>query len=187
MSIKRVLVLLVAALSLPASAIAQNKVGFTSVGGSIQSSGSPDFVLSTATTGGGFLTTVTGFNGGDPVSDTNLGAITFRTGQLLSGNLQTGALFSGIGSLVITSNGSDGLPAGTMFQGGFDGPISWTMVRGLIDNTPVCYYVLSGSIHGVYYNNRNAHGTATILTLSSSHLFNGIAALSGANVKIHVN
>jgi hypothetical protein len=44
-----------------------------------------------------------------------------------SGSLKKGGAFAGGGWLTITGNGSDGLPAGTLFSATFSGPVSWTM------------------------------------------------------------
>jgi hypothetical protein len=135
------------------------------------------------TLAGSELTSVTEANGTSIQGA--LGSISFTTGSLLSGNLQTGAIFNSGGSFVITSNGSGGLPGGTLFTGTFSSDVSWVeSSKPCGPNGAVCY-TLTGSLSGTWYTGRTLSGETTQITFSTSKSgFNGSIALASGNTVI---
>jgi hypothetical protein len=74
----------------------------------------------------------------------DFGTLTFTTGALTSGSLSGYATFGG-GTFTITTNGTDGLPNGTLLSGvfgGSQGPINWHEI-GRTNN-----YYLKGFFYG---------------------------------------
>jgi hypothetical protein len=118
---KRIVLMAVLALALPLAAFAGD-VDFTNTGGTLTGT-SAGLTLT-----GSELTVVDGLGGLGVVSGGNLGALTFSTGALTSGNLTTGATFAAGGSFTITGNGTGGIPTGVIFSGSFSGPVTWTEI-----------------------------------------------------------
>jgi hypothetical protein len=107
-------------LALPMAAFASS-IDFGNFGGSVSGSASGLTVSST-------LMTVTGLSGG-PFNGPNLGTVTINVGCPAGGCTSTllanGGTF-GSGTITITSNGSGGLTAGTLFSGTFSSA-TWTL------------------------------------------------------------
>jgi len=118
---KRMLWMVLLALALPMMAFADNSVDFTNSGGTLSGS-SAGLSLS-----GSELIAVNGLNGLGLVTG-DLGSMSFATGGLSSGNLQMGATFAAGGSFQIMGNGTNGIPTGVIFNGTFDGPVTWTLI-----------------------------------------------------------
>jgi hypothetical protein len=116
-----VLTLSVVCLMIPALAVADNGVDFSNTGGTLAGS---DAGL---TLSGSTLTAITGFNGNGLITG-DLGTVTFSTGALTSGSLAMGGTFAAGGSFMVTGNGTNGIPSGTLFAGSFSGPVTWTLL-----------------------------------------------------------
>src|SRR5215472_10537655 len=133
---KQIVWLLLLTLALPAVAFA-NSADFTNSGGTL--SGNNSGLSLTGSTliaiNGPPLGLITG----------NFGSITFSTGALTSGSLQTGGAFAGGGSFTIAGNGTDGIPNGVIFSGTFSGPVTWTLIT-LANGTH--NYTLTGALTG---------------------------------------
>jgi hypothetical protein len=174
---KRILMLALLALALPMAMFASNSVDFTNSGGTL-----------TGTTAGLSLSTseliaVNGLNGLGLVTG-DLGSLSFSTGSLTGGNLQMGATFNGGGSFVITGNGTNGVPSGTIFTGTFNGPVTWTLIT-LANGTH--NYTLSGSISGTWYNGATVFGATVQLTINTGKgFFNGTTSVSSGDTNIVV-
>jgi len=117
---KRIVLLALLALAVPAASFANTVVDFSNRG---NISGS----VSGLTMSNSELFSVTGLNGGGIITG-NLGTVSFTTGALMSGSLGMGGMFAGGGSFTVTGNGHHGIPSGTLFTGTFSGPVSWTLV-----------------------------------------------------------
>ena len=174
---KRILLMVLLALALPMAAFANNSVDFTNSGGALSGS-SAGLTLS-----GSALIAVNGLNG-MPLITGNLGTVSFSTGALLSGDMQTNtSTFAAGGSFIITSNGSSGLPSGVLFNGTFDGPVSWTEVT-LANGTH--NYTLQGSLTGTWYNGSTVFGATVQLTINTGKgLFNGSTTISSGDTNIN--
>ena len=156
---KRVVLMAVLALALPLAAFAGN-VDFTNTGGTLTGT-SAGLTLS-----GSELTVVDGLGGLGVVSGGNLGALTFSTGALTSGNLTTGATFAAGGSFTITGNGTGGIPTGVIFSGSFSGPVTWTEITSPGPNGSI-YYILTGAVSGTWYTGATVNGATTQITFSA--------------------
>jgi hypothetical protein len=152
--LKRILLVAALAILLPAAALA-DEVDFVNSGGLF--AGAPGGLTLVGST----LIEVDGLSGG-PIADVNLGSVNFVTGALLSGisslqnvlNNQTGeAIFGGGGAFIVTSNGSDGLPLGTLFSGSFVGPVTWSF------SSDLQLYTLIGSIVGTDFTGGSDTGS----------------------------
>jgi hypothetical protein len=98
------------------------------------------------------------FNGIVAPPGGGLGFVTFNTGALVSGTIQSGAVFSSTGSsFVVTGNGK-GVPHGVIFTGEFTGNITWTFVGSVGKQL---LYQLTGTLTGQLYNGRTLTGTTT--------------------------
>jgi len=157
---------------------------FEFVGGELQSAGGPTYTLFSPGNGS-FLSDVTGFNGGDTITGSDLGQVFVRTGALHAGDLQKGGVLAGGGSFVIKTNGSGGLPAGIMFRGTFVSPIRWRLNGFFVDNKPMGYYLLTGQVRGLYMG-KPAYGSAYILTFSVDEPFQGNIGISDGGLQIVV-
>jgi len=173
---KRFVVLALLALALPLAALASSSVDFTNSGGTL--SGTTAGLSLT----GSELIAVNGFNGGGLITG-GLGGVSFSTGSLMSGgSLQMGGTFNGGGSFLITGNGSQGLPNGTIFSGSFSGPVSWQLVT-LANGTH--NYTLTGSITGTWYNGSTVNGATVQLTINTGKgFFNGTTQISSGDTNI---
>lgn len=177
---KRMLLMCLLALALPMAAFGTNSVDFTNSGGTLSGS-SAGLTLSGST-----LIAVNGFNGMGLITGNNLGSMTFSTGALLSGSLQgqvgTPSIFASGGSFVITSNGSNGLPNGVLFNGSFSSNVSWTLVT-LANGTH--NYTLTGSITGTWYNGSTVNGATVQLTINTGKgFFDGVTSISSGDTNI---
>src|ERR1700704_1676284 len=115
----------------------------------------------------------------------SLGSVSFATGALLSGTIQTGGTFSSVGSFFkVVGIGNGGQPKGTIFSGAFVGPISWTLL-GQTGQT--LFFQLSGALTGQLFNGHTISGTTTQLFRTTPaqlakgivHLTTGSTHLSG--------
>ena len=173
---KKILLLVVLALALPAAMFADSSIDYTNSGG-ILSGSSAGLSLS-----GSVLIAVNGLNGGGLVSGSDLGSVSFTTGALISGSLQMGGTFASGGSFSITGNGTNGVPDGALFTGSFSGPVTWTMVT-LANGTH--NYTLSGSIAGTWINGATVNGATIQLTINTGKgFFNGSTMISSGDTNI---
>jgi PEP-CTERM motif len=171
---RRMLLLVLLALALPMAAFASSSVDFTNSSGTLSGS-SAGLSLSGST-----LIAVNGI--GSSLVTGNLGSVTFSTAGMTSGNLQMGATFGSGGSFVVTSNGTGGLPSGTLFNGSFSGPVTWTLVT-LANGTH--NYTLSGSLTGTWYNGMTVDGATVQLTINTGKgFFNGSTMISSGDTNI---
>jgi hypothetical protein len=168
---KRILwVVLLVTLALPLAAFADGSVDFTNSGG-ILSGDSSGLTLTSST-----LIAINGLNG---LQTGNLGTLSFSTGALTSGNLQSGATFAAGGSFTIWSN-----TMGTLFSGSFDGPVTWTLVT-LANGTH--NYTLTGTISGSWEGKGTVFGATVQLTISTGKgFFNGSTSISSGDTNIVV-
>ena len=172
---QRLLLLVLLALALPMAAFASSSVDFTNSGGTLSGT-SAGLSLS-----GSELIAVNGFDGLGLVTG-NLGTLTFSTAGLTSGSLQMGGTFGAGGSFVIMSNGAGGLPSGTLFNGSFSGPVSWTLVT-LANGTH--NYTLSGSLTGTWISGGTVQGATIQLTINTGKgYFNGSTKISSGDTNI---
>jgi hypothetical protein len=174
---KRILWLALLALALPMAAFANDSVDFTNSSGTLSGS-SAGLTLS-----GSELIAVNGLNGLGLVTG-DLGSVGFSTGSLTSGSLQMGGSFNGGGSFVITGNGTGGIPNGTIFNGTFNGPVTWTLVT-LANGTH--NYTLSGTVSGTWYTGSTVFGATVQLTINTGKgFFNGSTSISSGDTNIVV-
>ena len=173
---KRIVLMALLALALPLSAFASSSVDFGNNGGTLSGS-SAGLTLSGST-----LVAVSGLNGLGLVTGNNLGSVAFATGALLSGNLQSGGTFSGGGSFVISGNGSNGIPNGVIFNGSFNGPVTWTLIT-LANGTH--NYTLTGSVTGLWTDGSTVNGATVQLTINTGKgFFNGETLISSGDTNI---
>ena len=138
---KRILWLTLLALLLPCWALADssNQVDIGNSGGTLTGwNGGMSLVGST-------LVSVVNYDGLGTVTGKDLGSLSFNTGALISGSLETGAVFAGGGSFQIATNGTGGLPDGVIFTGSFSGDVTWKLQ---ILNNGMREYTLTGPISG---------------------------------------
>jgi len=174
---KRMLWMVLLALALPMMAFADNSVDFTNSGGTLSGS-SAGLSLS-----GSELIAVNGLNGLGLVTG-DLGSMSFATGGLSSGNLQMGATFAAGGSFQIMGNGTNGIPTGVIFNGTFDGPVTWTLIT-LANGTH--NYTLTGSVTGTWYTGATVFGATVQLTINTGKgFFNGSTSISSGDTNISV-
>jgi len=174
---KRMLWMVLLALALPMMAFADNSVDFTNSGGTLSGS-SAGLSLS-----GSELIAVNGLNGLGLVTG-DLGSLSFSTGALSSGNLQMGATFAAGGTFQIMGNGTNGIPNGVVFNGTFDGPVTWTLIT-LANGTH--NYTLTGSVTGTWYNGATVFGATVQLTINTGKgFFNGSTTISSGDTNINV-
>jgi len=93
-----------------------------------------------------------------------LGKVNFNTGALSSGTIWTGGTFSDVGSsFIVTGNGNQGVPKGTIFSGAFVGPITWTLISETGKGCPhaACKYAfqLSGNLQGQLWTGNTVNGS----------------------------
>jgi hypothetical protein len=179
--VKKVLLLAVLALALPLAAFASSGgVDVTNAGGTLSGSNSG------LSLNGSTVIAVNGLYGGGLDLGSDLGTLTFSTGALISGSLQTGGTFAGGGSFTIVGNGTNGVPNGVIFSGTFSGPVTWTMVP-LANSTN--NYVLSGAVSGTLGNGYATNGATSQLTVNintGKGFFNGSAKISSGDTNIVV-
>lgn len=175
---KRMVLMALLALALPLAAFASNSIDFTNSGGTLSGSSSG------LTLSGSELIAVNGLNGLGLVTG-DLGSLTFSTGSLQAGgSLQMGGTFNAGGTFVITSNGSNGLPSGVLFNGTFSGPVTWTLVT-LANGTH--NYTLTGSISGTWFNGTTVNGATVQLTINTGKgFFNGSTQISSGDTNVSI-
>jgi PEP-CTERM motif len=107
----------------------------------------------------------------------SLGSVSFATGALISGSIQTGGIFSSVGSFFqVVGMGNGGQPKGTIFSGVFTGPISWTL---LSQTGQTLFFELSGAITGQLANGHTVSGTtAQMFRTTPAQLAKGIVHLT---------
>ena len=175
---KKILLLAVLALALPTAMFAGSSVDYTNSGGTLSGSSSG---LSLS---GSVLIAVNGLNGAGLITGADLGSVSFSTGALTGGSLQMGGTFAGGGSFVITGNGTNGVPNGTLFTGTFDGPVTWTLVT-LANGTH--NYTLTGSVSGWTGSGAPTTGATVQLTINTGKgFFNGSTTISSGDSNIAV-
>ena len=173
---KRVILMALLAMALPLAAFADNSTDFTNSGGTLAGS-SAGLSLS-----GSELIAVDGLGGGGLITG-GLGSVSFSTGALATGSLQMGGTFDGGGSFLITGNGTNGVPTGTIFTGSFTGPVTWTLVT-LANGTH--NYTLTGSITGQWYGTGPSVFGATVQLMinTGKGFFNGSTTISSGDTNI---
>ena len=175
---KRIVLMALLAMALPMAMFASSSVDFTNSSG-VLSGSTAGLTLSgselIAVNGLGSLGLVTG----------GLGGVSFSTGALMAGGttaLQMGGSFAGGGAFDITGNGTDGVPTGTIFDGSFNGPVTWTLVT-LANGTH--NYTLTGSIKGTWYNGGTVNGATVQLTINTGKgYFSGSTMISSGDTNI---
>lgn len=173
---KRMLMLALLALALPLTAFASSSVDFTNSGGTLSGSSSG---LSLS---GSALIAVNGFGNLGLITGSDLGSVTFSTGSMTGGSLQMGGTFAAGGTFSIWSNGTNGLPSGSLFSGTFSGPVTWTLVT-LANGTH--NYTLSGSLTGTWYNGMTVNGATVQLTINTGKgFFSGSTMISSGDTNI---
>lgn len=173
---QRSLLLVLLALALPMAAFASSSVDFTN------SSGTLSGTTAGLSLSGSELIAVKGLGLG--LVTGNLGTLTFSTAALNSGSLQMGGTFLAGGTFVVTSNGSNGLPSGTLFNGSFSGPVTWTLVT-LANGTH--NYTLSGSLSGTWMGGSTVDGATIQLTINTGKgFFNGSTTISSGDTNLTV-
>jgi hypothetical protein len=110
--------------------------------------------------------------------------MSFSTGGMTSGNLQMGATFAAGGTFQIMGNGTNGVPNGVVFNGAFDGPVTWTLIT-LANGTH--NYTLTGSVTGTWFNGATVSGATVQLTINTGKgFFNGQTTISSGDTNIDV-
>jgi len=157
-------------LTVPVASFADSSVDYSNAGGTLTGSNS-GFSLSNST-----LIAVIGPSG---MVTGDLGTVSFTTGALTSGNLQTGGILAAGGTFDITGNGSNGVPNGTLFSGSFSGPVTWAMTT-LGNGTH--NYTLTGAIAG---NGQAVAGVTVQLTINTGMgFFTGSTSIAGGDTTI---
>jgi hypothetical protein len=174
---KRMLWLALIALALPMAAFANSGgVDFTNSGGALTGS-TAGMSLS-----GSVLIAVKGLNGSGLVTGNDLGSVSFSTSMLMSGNLQMGGTFMAGGTFTINGNGTNGIPNAVIFNGAFDGPVTWGLVT-LANGTH--NYTLTGSISGTWIGGSWVSGATVQLTINTGKgFFNGTTEISSGDTNI---
>ena len=168
---RRVLVLTLVSLTLPMAAWADgidllNKFGTISISSAgISSKGSQ-------------LRQFNGINTGH-----SLGSVSFSTGALISGSIQTGGVFSSVGSsFKVVGIGNGGQPKGVIFSGAFVGPITWTLVS---QNGQRLTFQLTGALAGQLHNGNTVSGTTTqIFHTTPAQLAKGIVHITSGQTNL---
>jgi hypothetical protein len=172
--IKNSIFLTILILALPLAAFA-NGVDFTNSSGTLSGTNSG------LTLAGSTLIAVNGLGGG-LITGTDLGTLSFSTGNLSTGNLQMGGTFAAGGMFNITGNGTSGIPNGVIFNGSFTGPLTWTLVT-LSNGTH--NYTLTGSLVGTWQNGTTVNGATVQLTINTGRgFFNGKTIISSGDTNI---
>lgn len=173
---KRAALLILLVLALPLGAFAGSSIDFTNSNGTL--SGTSSGLQLTGST----ISQVTGWNG--QTYSGNLGSFALTTGAL-TGSLQMGGTFAG-GTITLTGNGTDGLPNGTIFNGTFSGPLTWSMTT-LANGTH--QYTLSGDFSGSLYGSyggQTVTGNTYITLNTGSGYFNGWSKIEGGYTTLNV-
>jgi len=162
------------ALALPLAAYGTS-TDFTNSGGTL--TGSTQGLSLT----GSELIAITGYEGLGLVTG-DLGTVSFSTGVLTGGSIQTGATFASGGTFSITGNGTGGIPNGVIFVGSFSGTVTWNMVT-LANGTH--NYTLTGPLSGIEYvhdERQEVNGATIQLTINTGKgYFGGSTKISSGN------
>src|SRR3984893_18014650 len=173
--IKNAVFLTILILTLPLAALADNNVDFTNSSGTLSGTNSG------LTLAGSTLITVHGLGSG-LITGSDLGTLSFSTGNLSSGSVQMGGSFAAGGKFNITGNGTSGIPSGVIFSGSFTGPLTWTLVT-LSNGTH--NYTLTGSLVGTWENGTTVNGATVQLTINTGRgFFNGKTNISSGDTNI---
>jgi hypothetical protein len=113
----------------------------------------------------------------------SLGSVSFSTGALMSGSIQSGGIFSSVGSsFKVVGIGNGGQPKGVIFSGAFTGPITWTLVS---QNGQNLTFQLTGALAGQLYNGSAVSGTTTqTFNTTVTQLAKGIVHLSSGRTNL---
>jgi hypothetical protein len=171
---KRHLLLPILALALSAASFA-GTVNFSNSGGPLTGSNSG------LTLTGSVLFLVNGLNGGGLITGNDLGSVDFTTAALTAGSLQMGGMFAPGGSLTIATNGTNGLPDGTVFAGTFSGPAAWTLIT-LANGTH--NYVLAGDLSGMLEGAPVTGALVQITVNTGSGFFHGTSRVSSGDIAL---
>lgn len=170
--------ILMAAMLLPATALASRQVDIGNSGGTLTGSASG------LTLTGSTLTLVNNLYPLGLITG-NLGTVAFSTAAMDSGTIQTGGTFAPGGSFTVTGNGTNGVVNGPIFTGSWTGEVTWTLIT-LADGSH--NYNLTGIVTGtVYtqYKSYSASGVTFQLTVNTgTGYFNGSTTLSSGNMNI---
>src|SRR6202023_473684 len=172
--IKSSVFLTILILAFPVAAFA-NGVDFTNSSGPLSGTNSG------LTLAGSTLIAVHGLGSG-LITGSDLGTLSFSTGNLSSGSLQMGGSFAAGGMFNITGNGTSGIPSGVIFSGSFTGPLTWTLVT-LSNGTH--NYTLTGSLVGTWQNGTTVNGAPVQWTHNTGRgFFNGKTNISSGDTNI---
>ena len=163
---RRVLLLVLLALTLPATTWAKSTIDLSNRGGTI-----------TGSNAGLSLTGSVLFAYGSAVG-TDLGSVSFTTGAFVTGNAAMGGTLAPGGTFLIIGNGNNGVPNGTIFNGTFSSA-TWSVIT-LADGSH--QYTLSGAIEG----NGKVGATVQLAVVSGKGLFSGTADLSSGDTNLSV-
>lgn len=173
---KKLVLLAVLALALPTAVFASSNIDYTNSGGTL--SGSKNGL----SLSGSALIAVNGSGG--LITGSDLGSVSFETGALTSGSLQSGGTFAAGGWFTITGNGTNGVPSGTLFTGTFSGPVTWTMTT-LSNGTH--NYTLTGALSGTTASGYSTVGVTVQLTVNTGKgFFNGSTRISSGDTNVVV-
>jgi PEP-CTERM motif-containing protein len=150
---KRVLLICLLSLGLPAMSFAGSSSDYGNVGGTLTGT------TAGLTLTGSQLTSISLTTG-------NLGTVSFSTGALTAGSLAGSATFAAGGTFTIAETG------GLVFNGTFSGPLTWTLEPGMGKQGQMTY-VLTGQISGTWSNGITVVGTTVQIAVTSSGAFNG--------------
>jgi hypothetical protein len=93
-----------------------------------------------------------------------------------------GGTFAAGGAFSITGNGTNGVPNGVIFNGSFNGPVTWTLVT-LANGTH--NYTLTGSLTGTWYQGGSISGATVQLTINTGKgFFNGETSISSGDTNL---
>ncbi len=166
---KDICLIIVLLLTLSLVAFADD-MSFTSTGGTFSGT-SISYVLTDAT-----LTQIS--LGGNTYSGSDLGTLSFSTAEQGSiSNAGMGGPFLPGGSIVITANGSDGLPAGLLFNGTFPQGGTWGFV---VQPDGTHLYTLSANVSGQDGNGNSDSGVMTF-SINTGIVFQGTTSASGTD------
>jgi hypothetical protein len=165
---RRVLLLLLLAVALPATTWAKSTIDLSNRGGTI-----------TGSNAGLSLTGSVLFAYGSATG--NLGTVSFTTGAFIKGDAAMGGTLAPGGTFMITGNGTNGVPNGTIFKGTFSSssPITWSVIT-LADGSHK--YTLMAAIEG----NGRVGATVQLAVVSGKGLFSGTADLSSGDTSLSV-
>jgi PEP-CTERM motif len=165
---RRVLLLLLLAVALPATTWAKGTIDLANRGGTI-----------TGSNAGLSLTGSVLFGYGSATG--NLGTVSFTTGAFIKGDAAMGGTLAPGGTFTITGNGTNGVPNGTIFKGTFSSssPVTWSVIT-LADGSHK--YTLMAAIEG----NGRVGATVQLAVVSGKGLFSGTADLSSGDTSLSV-